>query len=309
MTILRTAKLLPILLALLALSSITRAPVTNLAPAVTYVREIRKNPDLRLYSITIDLTDPTVRIKVSRGGVDATANEPWTTTLLTVTEMAKRDHLVGAINGSPFGCKDAESILGFKYPYFDGNYARPVGWSMSDGVLLTQHPKHPDWPALVVVGKNHPMIGQFDALPAGAMQAVTGTFAIVQHGQSCRLPDPNPDDPALRAPRTAVGINQDGTKLILLVVDGRRPGYSVGISEYQVGQEMLRLGAWTALILDSGGSSTMVARSPSGGVNLVNRPSDGHDLPIPLSIERSVPDALGVVIDAQGDQDSPAAAN
>jgi hypothetical protein len=62
-------------------------------------------------------------------------------------------------------------------------------------------------------------------------------------------------------------------------------------------EEMLARGAWNALLLDGGGSTTLVMRNKQGTADVVNLPSDGHDLPIALSVPRPVANALGVVID------------
>jgi flagellar hook assembly protein FlgD len=71
-----------------------------------------------------------------------------------------------------------------------------------------------------------------------------------------------------RHPRTAVGQRADG-RIVMLVVDGRRPGYSAGMTNFELAQAMIRLGAVTASALDSGGSSTMAFEG-----QLLNRPSD-----------------------------------
>ena len=108
----------------------------------------------------------------------------------------------------------------------------------------------------------------------------------------------NTGDSPDRAPRTAAGIDREGKTLILLVVDGRRPEYSTGMTLRELADEMIALGAHRALQLDGGGSSTLVMYDPSNDRHsLVNRPSDGHDLPIPMSIERAVANVLGVRID------------
>jgi hypothetical protein len=70
-------------------------------------------------------------------------------------------------------------------------------------------------------------------------------------------------------PRTAIGITQDSTKLIFVTVDGRQPGYSIGLTELELGNYMKEWGCYQALNLDGGGSSTMVVR----GV-IKNSPSD-----------------------------------
>jgi Phosphodiester glycosidase/FlgD Ig-like domain len=71
-----------------------------------------------------------------------------------------------------------------------------------------------------------------------------------------------------RHPRTAIGQRADG-RIVMVVVDGRRPGYSAGMTNFELAQTMLRLGAVTASALDAGGSSTMAFDG-----QLLSRPSD-----------------------------------
>jgi hypothetical protein len=71
-----------------------------------------------------------------------------------------------------------------------------------------------------------------------------------------------------RAPRTAVGQLADG-RVIFVVTDGRRPGYSVGMTNFELAQTMVRLGAVTASAFDGGGSSTLAFDG-----TILNRPSD-----------------------------------
>ncbi|MCU1436274.1 MAG: exopolysaccharide biosynthesis protein [Pseudarthrobacter sp.] len=67
-------------------------------------------------------------------------------------------------------------------------------------------------------------------------------------------------------PRTAVGII-DGNHLVFVVVDGRSPGYSAGVTVTGLAEIMQGLGATTAYNLDGGGSSTMYFNG-----SLVNNP-------------------------------------
>jgi hypothetical protein len=71
-----------------------------------------------------------------------------------------------------------------------------------------------------------------------------------------------------RNARTLAGVRPDG-KLLLVTVDGRRPGWSVGMTLTEAARLMRSLGATDALNLDGGGSSTMIVRG-----EVVNRPSD-----------------------------------
>jgi exopolysaccharide biosynthesis protein len=73
---------------------------------------------------------------------------------------------------------------------------------------------------------------------------------------------------ASRHPRTAVGWTPD-RRLLLVVVDGRQPDWSLGMSLAELTWLFQRLGASHAMNLDGGGSTAMVV---AGAV--VNRPSD-----------------------------------
>jgi hypothetical protein len=74
------------------------------------------------------------------------------------------------------------------------------------------------------------------------------------------------------APRTAVGIDATGTRLWMVVVDGRQPGYSTGASNAQLKALFKSLGAYDAMSFDGGGSSTMVAAGLAGAPRLLSRP-------------------------------------
>ena len=79
------------------------------------------------------------------------------------------------------------------------------------------------------------------------------------------------------APRTAIGLKRDGS-LVLYTIDGRQSGYSIGATLTQVAQRMVELGCVTALSLDGGGSTAMVATSPdSTTATLVDKPSGGSE--------------------------------
>lgn len=85
-----------------------------------------------------------------------------------------------------------------------------------------------------------------------------------------------------RHPRTAIAKLRDG-RILLVVVDGRQPNYSTGMSLPTLAELLLEFGAVEAINLDGGGSSAMVLEG-----KLVNKPSDAAG-------ERPVGDALMVV--------------
>jgi hypothetical protein len=102
------------------------------------------------------------------------------------------------------------------------------------------------------------------------MGAVVGLRYLVQDG----VPTGASDN--ARAPRTAIGLRADGS-VILYTVDGRQSGYSAGLTLGEVASRMIDMGCVTAIELDGGGSTAMMARMPGErDVKLVNRPSDGN---------------------------------
>lgn len=86
--------------------------------------------------------------------------------------------------------------------------------------------------------------------------------------------------------RSAVAYSRDGKHLYLVAVQGGNGSRGMRLGEL-ASFLVERLGAWNAINLDGGGSTTMVAR-PLGETNLalVNTPAQGT--------QRSVPTALGV---------------
>ncbi len=272
-------------------------PATQPVAGIVYREEISDKPLLHLHICTIDLTNPAIHIKVSHGGVDPKLSPPWETTLMPVSKMAERDGLVVAVNANFFGGKQTIPIMGKNVPYFTGNWARCCGYAMSDGKLFSENPISSDWPSMLVDAGGKIRFGQIKQMPADAKQIVSGSGMLVVNGRDVMpvIPASSPD--ATPYPRTAVGIDKEGKTLILLVADGKQPDFSVGLSIRELAEEMVHLGAWQALNLDSGGSSTMVVRNGAGVPVVVNRPSDGHDFPIRLSVERNVADALGVTVD------------
>ncbi|UAL53444.1 phosphodiester glycosidase family protein [Metabacillus dongyingensis] len=67
-----------------------------------------------------------------------------------------------------------------------------------------------------------------------------------------------------RHPRTVAGIKADGT-ILLVTIDGRKPGYSVGANFKESAQLLKSLGAVNALNLDGGGSTTMTVNQKLAG--------------------------------------------
>ncbi|MFJ2178349.1 phosphodiester glycosidase family protein [Streptomyces sp. NPDC087851] len=95
------------------------------------------------------------------------------------------------------------------------------------------------------------------------------------------------------APRTAVGFSRDGATMHVITVDGRQAD-SGGVTLTELGLMMARAGAYSALNLDGGGSSTLVARTPgSDALRVENSPSDGSERTVPNGLALTAPDGSG----------------
>lgn len=116
-----------------------------------------------------------------------------------------------------------------------------------------------------------PLVGETGVVNGGPRLLTGGSPDITAFAEGFVYPE----DPQFyyrfgvrRNPRTLAGVTPHG-KLLLVAVDGRRPGYSVGASFKESAAILDSLGAEEAVNLDGGGSTTMTL-----GERLVTRPSD-----------------------------------
>lgn len=103
---------------------------------------------------------------------------------------------------------------------------------------------------------------------AGVVTAIGGGPVLVHDGKI------NPDAAqTVRHPRTAIGYNNK--YFYMVVVDGRQPKLSMGMTMPELARFMAALGVTEALNLDGGGSSEMWLNG-----RVVNSPSDGRERPV-----------------------------
>lgn len=116
--------------------------------------------------------------------------------------------------------------------------------------------------------------------------AVTGCSILVKDGNIPAKFSYDVDYISAVQPRSVVASSKDGKQLILVTVDGRQTG-SIGMTQRDLAEYIKGIGAWNALNLDGGGSTTMVAR-PLGqtSVQVMNSPSDG--------MVRAISTAIGI---------------
>lgn len=168
----------------------------------------------------------------------------------------------------------ARAALGVMPDGFD------IAWATSrDGRLQAWPEPPPHVPGSPAILEGEPAEWPVeDALGAGPALVSNGQVRVTTNEEvffGSAIPDTHP--------RTAAGIRDDGT-LLLLVVDGRQP-LSRGVDLEQLAAIMVDIGANEALNLDGGGSSALFVNS-----GLVNRPSG-------VTAGREVMSAIGVFCD------------
>ena len=116
--------------------------------------------------------------------------------------------------------------------------------------------------------------------------SVSGSAILVENGVIPGKFSFEASDIMARSPKTALGISKNGKMLYFVTVDGRQTA-SIGLTLKEMAQFMQSIGAYYAINMDGGGSTTMVARHlGDNSIKVMNKPSDG--------VVRSVINAVGV---------------
>lgn len=143
---------------------------------------------------------------------------------------------------------------------------------ITDGqVILSASGKHREVLAGLKLGDEVSVSLELEPEWKDVTMAIGGSAVLIDDGVV-----QNSSDTAV-APRTAIGTKADGS-VIMLVIDGRQPGFSEGVTLNELSQMMKDMGVVNALNLDGGGSATFVARMPGEPVReMLNSPSDGSE--------------------------------
>jgi len=189
-----------------------------------------------------------------------------------------------AVNGDGFSPWWSRSPADY-YPHV-GDPVTPLGFAASNGKVYSSGIETAIGvePTLYVSRRN---ALAFNNPPNNVYSAISGGRMLVLKGEAV----PDLDNQA-REPQTAIGINRNGRYLYIVVVDGRQPLYSNGITFAKLAALLIKQGAYVAMSLDGGGSSTMVIEGKNGEPLILNSPIDNY---IP-GRERPVGNHLGIYI-------------
>jgi hypothetical protein len=265
--------------ALAAVGARAECTTNYCCPGVVCYSEKRPEPPTRLFIAEVALANTNVQVRVAPGGPDPDGPGRWQTTLMLPTRIAAREGFDVVVNGDFFDARGVKDAEGTNSHFRTEIWAAVNGPAVTDGRVWSTSTNAR--PCLVVHKSRKVTIEMVDRPAADDWEVVAGNTMLVQEGT------PVPHQSKTRHPRTVVGLDATGTRLVVLVVDGRKPGVAVGMSYEELAAEMLRLGCRQALNLDGGGSSVMAVRDRAGGnFRILNEPTDGH--------ERAVANVLGI---------------
>ena len=182
----------------------------------------------------------------------------------TVSAMAQHAGAVLAINADDYG-------------------SHQYGVIMRNGEILRIHDTTRHMLAILPDGSFETVSDPAAEAPkalAERLQAsgVENTFefgpVLVEDGQAVDFPssfDVISTRSTRREPRTAIGMIAP-LHYVIVIVDGRQPGYSEGVPLQTLQQMFLDLGAQTAINLDGGGSTELWFQG-----EILNQPAGGHE--------------------------------
>jgi len=247
----------------------------QLFPGVHYARDVHVQPrPIITHVITIDMRTGGLRFLVTPPD-DRGSGFPLRAR--TTSSFLEEFKVQIAINGDGFSPWWSRGVADY-YPH-PGDPVRPRGDAASRGRVYWSTPD--PYPTLYINSRNKL---SFEA-PAKPYNAVSGESMLVTGGQVI----PDLDDVNLH-PRSAIGFSRNGRYLYLVVVDGRQPLYSEGMTLSELARLMVSIGAQYAMNLDGGGSSTLVVEGSDGLPRVLNSPIDNY---IP-GRERPVANHLGI---------------
>lgn len=196
---------------------------------------------IKAFIMQVDLTDPTVNIEVATPN-----NEPKFSRQIMTKQAAFKDS------------EDNLVWAGFNGDFFDSSTGVPRGIVYKDGIAIKSSFISNEHTWFAINKDGTASIGdtsEYDKAKDNFLEAIGGRVILVSDGLASKQTDMRLE------PRTAIGVSQDGKSVYILVVDGRNFTYSNGISYAQMGEIFIALGAYDAINLDGGGSSTYFIRN------------------------------------------------
>ncbi len=245
---------------------------------LVYWEEVWQTPrPVRLHFLRIDLEDPSVEV-AALVSADPDGAGPAAASLQPPRALAAHHNAIAAVNANAFWDLLDATEVEKKRGWVAGKAIRLFGLVISDGVV--RNPPQQARTALWIDAAGRAHVGGPGSNDVPRQAVADWEGPLLRSGQTVAVED------NILHPRTLAGTNEKGTRLLLVVADGRMKGYSEGLSLHEAAEVMRAHGCYDAVNLDGGGSSVMLAVT-NGPLCLMNRPCGGAYM-------RPVPVLLGV---------------
>ncbi|WP_031291542.1 phosphodiester glycosidase family protein [Leptolyngbya sp. Heron Island J] len=249
---------------------VTRQPLFR---GIVYSRHIADHPRPQVaHVVEIDLTTPGLIPYVTPAYQPVAEIDPldWErreTIARRTSEAIKAEGLQLAINANYFF--PFREVTLWNYQPRSGQLASLVGLAIANGNKTSA--EDPQRAAICFLNQQATIRGD-SACPQETQQAVAGNWMLLNQGQPTETVQqqlPNEDNKPYSY--TIAALDATGTRLWLVLIDGKQPLYSEGMTLAEVTRFVQALGADTALQLDGGGSTT-IAIAAATGPQVLNAP-------------------------------------
>ncbi len=237
--------------------------------------DTRSDPrPLKIYYLKASLSAKDLEV-VAIPGVDPDGAGPAESQLTPPLDLFKKFDLMAAVNANAFADLSGNKTV---IPnWVEGLPVDICGMVVSQGKRISpvEKGRTPFW----LDTQQKPHIGEPSAGDS-VDEAVSDWFSPLLMNSKIVA---DASDRALH-PRTALGFDDSGAWLLLVVVDGRQRGFSEGVTLYELAEILQSQGCTQSINLDGGGSSIMLIREPGSGVRTYNSPSGKSHRPVPVML-------------------------
>ncbi len=237
--------------------------------------ETRSDPrPLRIHYLKVALNNPKLEV-ITLPGEDPDGLGPAESRLTKPTDLLKKFHALAAVNANAFAGLNEDKAAA--PDWYEGRPVDIMGIVASEKKIISPIEKNRTSFWVDSLGKPH--IGDLTSSDT-VKEAVADWFSPLLIDSKII---PNSEDKALH-PRTALGFDDTGSWLLLVVVDGRQRGFSEGVTLYELAQIFQSQGCRQSINLDGGGSSIMLIQEPGKDVRTFNSPSGKEHRPVPVML-------------------------
>lgn len=262
-----------------------RTAIEGFAPAAEIHARVYRDPrPLRVWIARIDMAHPQVRVVVTAPAEFSGAERRFETRSATTLEFARQAGVQLAINTSAFGPMRERS----------GEPMDVIGLAAVEGRVYSR--PHRTYGAMFLARDRQVTLRGPPLETEDVWTVVPGFHMLLEAGRIVVREEEHNSAFGGWNPRTAVGTDREGRTLWIVVVDGRQPGVSHGVTVVELACLFESLGAHDALNLDGGGSTTFVLQDRAGHHHVINTPV-GRRLPGTL---RQVANNLGLMLPGEG---------